>query len=298
MDLTQLSYFLAVADHGGFSRAARVLEIAQPSLSEQVKKLERSLGRTLFDRLPRAVVLTDAGRVLAQHARRLLADAETARRDVTEAGGRIAGTLRIGAIPTIAPFLLPNVMRRFADLHPDVRPTILEDVTTRLLTSVEEGVIDLAIISAATAPPTVAMEILGTEALVAALPREHPLCATRLLRPAHFEGHCVLVLKEMHCLAHQVADLCPLQSASGVVLQGEQLFTIAAMIEAGMGVSVVPAMMARATRRPGIVYRPFAGPRVDRPVCVATSLLRHRSNAARAFVDIVRPACAALCESK
>src|SRR5687768_13975666 len=113
MDLSQLASFVSVAEHQSFSHAARMLGIAQPSLSEQIKKLETSLKRPLFDRLPRGVVLTEAGRVLLTHARRLLADAEAAQRDVVEAGHRIAGTLHVGAIPTIAPFLLPTVIGPF-----------------------------------------------------------------------------------------------------------------------------------------------------------------------------------------
>lgn len=298
MDLGQLEYFLAVAEHGGFSKAARTLGITQPSLSEQIRKLETTLRRPLFDRLPRGVVLTEAGRVLAGHARQLLADADAARREVTDAGGRVCGVLRVGAIPTIAPFLLPQVIRTFSAKFPEVRTSIVEEVTSRLLPAVEDGAVDLAILSDATPPSTVSIETLGRERLLAALPATHALAKSESLRGSQFDGHCVLVLKEMHCLAQQVAGLCKLRTTGETVtLQGEQLFTIAAMIEAGLGLSVVPAMMARSVRRPRIVYRPLVGDAIDRPINVATSLLRHRSNAARAFLDVLRPACAALCES-
>lgn len=298
MDLQQLASFVSVAEHRSFSRAARELGIAQPSLSEQIKKLETSLKRPLFDRLPRGVVLTEAGRVLLGHARRLLADADAAKRDVVEAGHRIAGTLHVGAIPTIAPFLLPCVIGPFTRKFPDVRLLLTEDVTARLLVAVEEGSVDLAIVSSTNLPPTVSLQTIGTEPLLAAVPRSHRLAKQPHVRFTDLRGEPMLVLKEMHCLAQQTAELCATARPSGkthITVQGEQLSTIAAMVDAGLGLSVVPAMMAQSNKRAGVVYKPFVD-EASRPINVATSLLRHRSNAARAFLDLLQSNTASLFE--
>jgi len=293
MELSQLRYFVAVAKEGNFSRAAKVLEIAQPSLSDQIKRLEKSLGQLLFDRLPRGVVLTESGRMLLARAQRLLDDAETARREMSESGGRVAGVLRIGAIPTIAPYLLPRVVAPFLKKHPEVRLQVSEDVTSRLLPAVESGLLDCVILSSAIVPATVSLEQIGEETLMAIMPVKHPLTKRAKIRPADLRAEKMLVLKEMHCLSGQVAEFCPV-NLGGVTVEGEQLSTLVMMVELGLGISVIPAMAARSLGRAGLVTRPLAG-RVVRPICVAMSVLRYRSNAVRAFLEMLRPVCGVVC---
>src|SRR4051794_19471343 len=113
MEVHQLEYLVAVAEEGGFTKAAERLLVAQPSLSQQIKKLEREVGQPLFDRLPRGVALTEAGQRLLEHARRVLHEIGDARQRIREVGDRVTGSLTVGAIPTIAPFLLPRVVRDF-----------------------------------------------------------------------------------------------------------------------------------------------------------------------------------------
>src|SRR5258705_12097210 len=114
MEIHQLRYFVAVADEGNFSRAAAKVRVAQPSLSQQIKKLEAEVGQPLFDRLSRGVVLTEAGRLLAERARRILSELADARREVSDAAGAVSGTLSVGAIPTIAPYILPRVLMAYS----------------------------------------------------------------------------------------------------------------------------------------------------------------------------------------
>src|SRR5918993_413142 len=212
MELHQLEYLLAVAEEGSFSKAARRLGVAQPSLSQQVKKLEDALGHRLLDRLPKGVVPTEAGRQLLEHARRVLAEIADARRRIGDTPGHVTGSLAVGAIPTIAPFLLPNVLRRFAARWPEVKLSVVEDVTDRLLGAVERGELDVAVMSSADVPATVHCEKIGTEPLRLMLPAAHPLArkagAKRGIAWSAVAGERVLVLQEMHCLAGQVAQFC------------------------------------------------------------------------------------------
>lgn len=321
MELRQLEYLLAVAEEGSFSRAARRLGVAQPSLSQQVKKLEDGLGHRLLDRLPKGVVPTEAGRQLLEHARRVMAEIADARRRIGDTPGHVTGALAVGAIPTIAPFVLPGVLRRFAGRWPDVKLTVVEDVTARLLGMLERGELDVAVTSSIHAPPTVHCERVAEEPLRLMLPAEHPLAhedrrprrrgragaARKRAEPtapvewSDVSNERLLMLHEMHCLAGQVTRFCERQSSSApgsrpgrarqpVFMHGAQLSTIASMVAAGLGVSVVPEMMCRGGPWPGCAVRPLAGESPARDLCVAWSLLRYRTNAARAFDEMLRAA--------
>ena len=144
MEVHQLRYFVAVADEGSFSRAAAKVRVAQPSLSQQIRKLEAEVGQPLFDRLPRSVVLTEAGRCLIDYARQILASIGDARRCVDELKGEVAGKVAVGAIPTIAPYVLPGLVVTFQKHYPDVILEIVEDVTDGITRRIEAGELDVA----------------------------------------------------------------------------------------------------------------------------------------------------------
>jgi LysR family hydrogen peroxide-inducible transcriptional activator len=297
MEIHQLAYLVAVAEEGSISKAARRVGVAQPSLSQQVKKLEDELGHRLLDRLPKGVVPTEAGRQLLEHARRVLAEIADARRRIGDTPGHVTGSLAVGAIPTMAPFLLPEVVRRFAKRHPDVRLTVVEDVTDRLLGALERGEIDVAVLSSAHAPATVHLDRVAREPLRLMLPSGHPLAKSPKERgktPPAVPWRAVaeermIVLQEMHCLAGQVSRFCDRAGVRPpVFMRGAQLSTVAAMVAAGLGVSVVPEMMCNAASWPGCAIRAIAGESPSRDICLAWSLLRYRTNAARAFEDLLR----------
>jgi LysR family hydrogen peroxide-inducible transcriptional activator len=297
MEIHQLEYLVAVSEEGSISKAARRVGVAQPSLSQQVKKLEDELGHRLLDRLPKGVVPTEAGRQLLEHARRVLAEIADARRRIGDTPGHVTGALAVGAIPTMAPFLLPDVVRRFAKRHPDVRLTVVEDVTDRLLGALERGEIDVAVLSSAHAPATVHFDRVAREPLRLMLPSGHALAKSLKGRGKHppavpwraVADERMIVLQEMHCLAGQVSRFCDRAGVRPpVFMRGAQLSTVAAMVAAGLGVSVVPEMMCKAASWPGCAVRAIAGESPSRDICLAWSLLRYRTNAARAFEDLLR----------
>jgi DNA-binding transcriptional LysR family regulator len=146
MEIHQLRYFIAVVDEGSFSRAAAREHVAQPSLSQQIQKLEAEMGERLFDRLPRSVVVTEAGKCLLEYARRILAEIADARRCVDELKGEVAGRLAVGAIPTIAPYVLPALIGKFQHRYPKVTLEIFEDTTERLVRRLEDGELDIVLL--------------------------------------------------------------------------------------------------------------------------------------------------------
>jgi LysR family hydrogen peroxide-inducible transcriptional activator len=289
MEIHQLEYLVAVAEEGGFTRAAERLQVAQPSLSHQIKKLEKELRQPLFDRLPRGAVLTEAGQRMLEHARRVLAELHDARRRVGEVGGQVSGALAVGAIPTIAPFLLPPVVRSFVGRWPGVRVSVLEDVTARLLARVGHGELDLAVISSADEVSNVHVERVGAEPLYLAVSAGHRLAGRRRVAWGEVAGEPFVLLHDEHCLTGQVQAYCVPHGLQPVVTaRGAQLHTVATMVSTGLGVSVLPEMFRAADAATDRVYVRFAAPAPERELCMAWSLLRYRSNAARAFAEAVR----------
>jgi LysR family transcriptional regulator, hydrogen peroxide-inducible genes activator len=289
MELHQLEYLLAVAEEGSVTRAAERLTLAQPSLSQQLRKLEREVGQPLFDRLPRGVVLTEAGRRLVEDARRILASVQDARRHVADARRGVGGPLIVGAIPTVAPFVIPRLAAAFLGDFPEVELTLIEDVTQGLVDRLERAQIDLALASSVEASRRVLVERVATEPLWLLVPDGHRLASRPAIGWSSLRRERFLVLQAMHCLAGQVQEVCAEEGlAPRIVSQGAQLATIAAMVSAGLGLSIVPEMMRAGDAGPGRVYRPFAGSAPTRELNLLWSPDRYRTNAAREFARLAR----------
>src|SRR6201993_2307270 len=284
MEIHQLRYFVAVADEGNFSRAAAKVRVAQPSLSQQIRKLEAEIGQPLFDRLPRSVVLTEAGRCLLDYARQILASIGDARRCVDELKGKISGDVAVGAIPTIAPYALPELVVTFQEHYPDVTLHIVEDVTAVIVRRIEAGELDVALASTCQRSPTLRVEHLGNEALLALVPEGHALAKRTVITLDDLKSQRFLLLHEMHCLSQQVHYLLESRRLHPeVALAGSQLSTIANMVAAGIGLSIVPQMMVKHQATPGCVSLPFASPAPERELNFLYNPLRFHRKAAAAF---------------
>ena len=265
------------------------MRVAQPSLSQQIKKLETELGRPLFDRLPRGAVPTEAGARLVEHAKRILAQLRDAEREVMETRETVSGILRVGAIPTVAPYLIPRAVEAFRASWPDVEIQIREDVTERLCDAVVDGQLDLAVMSSIEDSRAVHVDVLGVEKLWALVPADGPLSKRKSMSWSAFGKQSALVLDPAHCLAGQMSKFCRVQGAApSIAANGAQLQTIAAMVSSGLGVSMVPDMMrAHDEGAPGRVYLPFTGAKPSREITAVWSLLRYRTNAAREFQAVL-----------
>jgi len=284
MEIHQLRYFVAVAEEGSFSRAAAKVRVAQPSLSQQIRKLEAEVGQPLFDRLPRSVVLTEAGRCLIDYARQILASIGDARRCVDELKGEIAGKVAVGAIPTIAPYVLPELVVTFQKHYPDVTLEIVEDVTKGVTRRIDAGELDVALASTCRPSPTLRRESLGTEPLLALVPKAHPLAKKDFVEFDDLKSLRFLLLHEMHCLSQQVNHLLKSRRLRPeIALVGSQLNTIANMVAASIGISIVPQMMVKHHATPGCVSLPFAPPVPERELNLVYNPLRFQSKAAAAF---------------
>jgi LysR family transcriptional regulator, hydrogen peroxide-inducible genes activator len=286
MELHQLRYFVAAATSGTFTRAADRCGVTQPTLSEQIQKLEANVGRQLFDRLGRRVVLTAAGEQFLPHAEGVLAAVAAAERSVTDPQTE---TLRVGAIPTIAPFLLPAACRQFAETHPKVKLILREERTEHVVAAVAAGELDVGLMVLPVPDERLTAEALFVDPFRVVLPADHPLGEKTAVRLADLAAEPVLLLDAVHCFGEQVFSLCRRGGLEpNVVCSGEQLSTLLGLVSAGVGVSVVPEMAAMADTATDRIYRPFAAPVPTRKVCAVRHAQRYRPPATDAFLDSVR----------
>jgi LysR family hydrogen peroxide-inducible transcriptional activator len=257
-------------------------------LSQQIQKLEGELGQPLFDRLPRAVVLTEAGKRFRAFAQQILAHLADAQRCIDEYKGQAVGRLVIGAIPTIAPYLLPRLLPQFQQKHPKVTVAVVEDVTESLERRMEDGEVDLALLSTCESQD-LSREPLGEEALLVAVPEGHRLTKKERLSWRDLRGEKFLALHRTHCLSRQVAELCAAHQLNPeLAARGAQLHTIIRMVRAGLGLSLVPQMMADDEGNKGCRFLPFVAPVPTRKVNLVRNPLRFHSKAAMAFTMIAK----------
>lgn len=284
MEIHQLRYFVAVAEEGSFSHAAEREHVSQPSLSQQIQKLEAELNQQLFDRLPRSVVLTEAGRTLLEYARKILTELADAGRAVAALEHEVAGRLAVGAIPSIALYVLPRLIVSFQRSYPKVTFELFEDTTDKLAQRLEDGTLDLVLASSGDETPTLFQHSLGKEPLLMLLPEKHRLARKKTIKWSELASEKFLLLHELHSLSITIRRLLVANNLKPeLVLQGAQLVTIAAMVAAGLGVTVVPQMMVGTEFVKGCVAVPFAPPVPTRELVLIRNPLRFESKAAAAF---------------
>lgn len=284
MEIHQLKYFVAVAEEASFSHAAKREHVSQPSLSQQVHKLEEELNQQLFDRLPRSVVLTEAGRCLLPYARVILTALADARHAVTAVQAEVAGRLAVGAIPSIALYILPRLIGRFQQAYPKVTFELFEDVTAKLAQRLEDGTLDLVIASGSDEMPNLARHSLCREPLLLLVPQNHRLARRKSVKWSELADEKFLLLHDEHSLSITVRQLLAANHLKPeLVLRGAQLVTIARMVAAGLGVTVIPGMMAETVFVQECVAVPFARPMPTRELTLLRNPLRAESKAAAAF---------------
>jgi LysR family hydrogen peroxide-inducible transcriptional activator len=243
MQIHQLRYFCAVARMNSFTRAAQQEHIAQPSLSQQVRKLEDELGGRLFDRLGRMVRLTQLGEAFLPRAEHILRQVTDATVEIQEMAGAERGKLVIGSIPTIAPYFLPPYLASFTRKFPNIQVNVVEEITHELLDRLHKGTIDLALLALPVPASHCLSQELFREPLYLVVPQTHRLAAQRVAYLKQVENDPFLLLKEGHCFRDNTLSACGrARLRPNVIFESGQFTTILAMVAAGTGVSVVPHM--------------------------------------------------------
>ncbi len=274
MEFHQLRYVCAVAETGSFSRAAERCQVAQPSLSQQVLKLEEDLGVKLFDRLGRSVSLTEAGRAFVPHARSILHQMEEARSSVADKGADIRGSVAVGVIPTVAPYLMPRYTAAFAKKYPEAKLRIVEETTPILVESLRDLSIDLAILALPLRHKDLELFPLRTEPLFAVLPKDHPHAAAESLALKDLRGESFVMLRDGHCFRDLSLAACThARITPNIAFESGQFSSLVGMVAAGVGVSLVPEMAV--DRNSGCRYVRLSDARATRTIVAA--VLRGRS---------------------
>ena len=288
MEMHQLRYVVAVARAENFSRAAEQCHVSQPSLSQQILKLEEELGERLFDRMRRNVKLTPAGELFLPRAIRILEEVDAARREATDAKTSLRGVLTIGVLPTIAPYLLPKMLVGFVRAHPEVEVVVHEDTTERLLKLAHAYEIDFALASEPIHDDRIELRELFIEELLVALPPKHPLASKRSLRAEDLDQEALIVMKEGHCLGDQVLRFCDRRDVHAAIsFRSAQLETIQSLVRAGLGISLIPAMAAQVKGQDTPTYRSLQAPRPNRNIVALWPKQRPLSRAATEFLKFL-----------
>jgi LysR family hydrogen peroxide-inducible transcriptional activator len=299
MNLRDLNYIIAVAETHHFGRAAERCFVSQPTLSGQIKKLEQELGVNIFERTNRAVEVTPVGEAILDHARQIVEQADAIRQLAQAHQDPLAGPLRIGAIPTLSPYLMPLILRPLIKQHPQMRPVLSEELTDTLLARLRRHEIDVALLATPVTEADLDTLPLFDEPFWVAYPRKHAFYTKERLTLRDVEQENLLLLAEGHCLAQQAMDLCHIKERQTqgdlADLRATSLETLIQLVAAGFGVTLVPALAmggawmtgtgvvaqplksAQASRRVSLVFR-HSFPRRAALQALARVILDHLPN--------------------
>lgn len=268
--LRQLQYAVAVADTLSFRKAAERCHVSQPSLSAQLAQLEEALGVRLFERDRRHVLLTAPGRELVERARRVIVDADDLVEVARRAGDPLAGTLRIGVIPTVSPYLLPSITPAFRKQYPRLTVLWVEDKTDVLVRKLDEGALDAALLALEADIGDVEREVVARDPFVLVTPSHHPLGAkTGPAKPNELRHASVLLLDDGHCFRDQALAICARSKADELEFRATSLPTLAQMVASGAGVTLLPSLaVPTEAKRANLRVRPFTQPEPGRTIAL------------------------------
>jgi LysR family hydrogen peroxide-inducible transcriptional activator len=266
--LRQIQYIVAVAEMLSFRRAAELCNVSQPSLSAQIAEVEAALGVPLFERDRRGVLVTPAGREIIGRARRVLVDAD----DLVDAANRfvdpLAGTLRIGLIPTIGPYLLPRVVPALRKTYPRLMLVWIEDKTEVLVRAVSHGDLDAALLALEADVGDLEYDTITVDPFMLATPRGHKLSrgAASVTRN-QLRGERILLLDDGHCFRDQVLEYCSSSNIEELGFRATSLPTLAQMVSSGAGITLLPSIaLPTETNRCPLSIRTFSRPEPFRTI--------------------------------
>ena len=290
--LRQLQYAVAVAESLSFRKAAAACHVSQPSLSAQLAQLEEALGVRLFERDRRRVLATAAGKELVERARRLLLEVDDLVASARRAGDPLAGTLRIGVIPTISPYLLPSATPALRSAWPRLTTVWVEDKTEILVRSLDAGILDAALLALEAEIGDVEHAVVADDPFVLATRPDDPLgTKTTPAKAAELRDASVLLLDDGHCFRNQALAFCSGAKAHELAFRATSLPTLAHMVAAGAGVTILPQLaVPTEARRAGLRVRPFATPVPHRTLALVWRKRSPLAPALRKLASTIRAA--------
>lgn len=289
--LRQLQFLVALGETGSFSRAAEACHVTQPTLSAGIKELEDQFGVALAERESRGATLTHAGEIAAARASALLADAHALVQSVTSAGELFSGPFTLGAIPTIAPFVLPRTVSVMTRKYPNLKLYLTEDRTSRLVDQLKARTLDAAFIALPWDAPGIETMVLFDDEFLLAAPAGHPLARKNGLSPADLKDEDLLLLDDGHCLREHALSICSLKPGPGrEQVSATSLGTLVNMVAGGLGVSLIPRLATDngLALGPDVALRAFVTPVIGRQVGIAWKAGSPRAAEARQLGELIR----------
>ena len=287
MEVHQLRYVCAIADTGNFSRAAERCKVAQPSLSQQVQKLEDDLGVKLFDRLGRSIRLTEAGRAFIPRARAILEQMDAARTSAADKNADLRGSVTVGVIPTVAPYRMPGYAASFTKKFPDAKLRIIEDTTSVLVQGLRDLSIDVAILALPLRHKDLELFPIRTEPLFAVLRKNHPRARAKSLALKDLRGESFVMLRDGHCFRDLSLDTCTRARVTpNIAFESGQFSSLLGMVATGIGVSLIPEMAI--DRNVGCRYVRLSDAQATRTIVAAVVRGRSFNRVQQAFISGIR----------
>lgn len=283
MNLRDLHYLVALAEHRHFGRAADACFVSQPTLSTQIKKLEDELGVALVERTPRKVLLTDVGRDIANRARDVLNEIEQIKGIARRTLDPESGTVRLGIFPTLGPYLLPHVVPMVRERFPRLELLLVEEKTETVLHRLREGKLDAGILALPIHDDSLHSEFLFEEPFLLAVPQSHPLAKRPSLKLSDLSDQSLLLLEDGHCLRDQALEVCHMAGAgekSG--FRATSLETLRQMVAANVGITLLPTLAVKppVAQAPNLQLVEFSGQAPSRRI----AMVWRKSTAMSAFL--------------
>ena len=289
MHLHQLKYFVSVVETGSVTKAAEHCFISQPSLSQQLTKLEDSIGKKLFSRVKGKLILTDPGQILFEQARKILSSVEYAKQSVNDVDSTSGGSVTIGILPTLAPFILPSTLVTLSEKFPEALVMVREEISESIVDAAARGEIDILIEVLPFNEAHLHVEPLFSDKFYVAVHQDSPLGKLEEISIEELDGIPFILLEDIHCLTRQIEEYCfNKHFMPKVLFKTSQLATVKQLIKIRYGISILPAIAIDKSADSCIKYIKFKGNVPAREVVLATAKDRYFSPAAKYFITTLK----------
>ncbi len=286
MELQQLRYVVALAQEFNFQRASKKSHVSQPTLSQQIKKLEEELGTVLFERSPQQVKLTATGEKFLPYAVGILDTLQKGINAVAEDTREVSGRLRVGAIPTIGPYLLPQIIIQLKKTAPKVILELYEETTSILVEHLKDGKLDLCLLALPIQDSGIVSRSIGKEEFYLAVAKRHRLAAKKSVTSKDILSENLLILQEGHCFSDQALEYCHRSRQDGnVIFQGSSLTSVMKLAETENGITFVPKMAVNSHSNPELVFIPFKPPKPEREIGIIWRISAPLNRAHKLFME-------------
>ncbi|MFO0388858.1 MAG: LysR substrate-binding domain-containing protein [Alphaproteobacteria bacterium] len=287
MNLRDFQYFVALAEHRHFGRAAEACNVSQPTLSMQIQKLEAYLGTQLLERQGRQLLLTPTGEDILAHAQAIMHETKTIRDIARFAQNPLAGEFRLGAFPTLAPYMLPHIVPRIHKALPELKLLLTEEKTDKLLEKLSAGELDAALLALPAGDSGMESKILFEDPFLLAVPKHHKLATRKWVTVSDITNEPLLLLEDGHCLRAQALEFCRAPNVSEYKeFRATSLETLRQMVVAGVGITLIPETARQ--KKDGLIYIPFRDKKVARSIGL---VWRKSTSRGEVIQSIIRITC-------